>query len=409
MEVLYARCGGLDVHQRFVVACLSVIEAGQRHKEIRTFRCVTSDLLALRRWLADEGCTHVVLESTGVYWRPVYDRLAGSCEVLVANAQHIKKVPGRKTDVQDAEWLADLLQHGLLTPSFVPGQAQQDLRDLTRLRQRLVQDHAQLVNRLHKILEEGGLKLTSVLSDVLGVSGRAILHALCAGERDPARLAERVHPSVRAKPEQLVEALTGDLRPHHRALLGELLTLLSALEQSIRQVEQEIELRLRPVEELLVRLEQITGVNRHTLHVLCAEVGTDLSRFPDAGHLASWAGMCPGHEESAGKRHSGRTRPGNRYVKAALVQAAHATAKTQTYLGEQYRRLKRRRGSKRAALAVGHSILVIYYHMVTTGAPYQEKGVEFFHKREPSRVPEHLVQRLQRLGYQVTLTPTPAA
>src|SRR5690348_278824 len=285
MEVLYARCGGLDVHQRFVVACLSVVEAGQRHKEIRTFRCVTADLLALRRWLADEGCTHVVLESTGVYWRPVYDRLAGSCEVLVANAQHIKKVPGRKTDVQDAEWLADLLQHGLLTPSFVPGQAQQDRRDLTRLRQRLVQDHAHLVNRLHKILEEGGLKLTSVLSDVLGVSGRAILHALCAGERDPARLAERVHPSVRAKPEQLVEALTGDLRPHHRALLGELLTLLSALEQSIRQVEQEIEQRLRPVEELLVRLEQITGVNRHTLHVLCAEVGTDLSRFPDAGHL----------------------------------------------------------------------------------------------------------------------------
>lgn len=409
MEVLYARCGGLDVHQRFVVACLSVIEEGQRRKEIRTFRCVTSDLLALRRWLADEGCTHVVLESTGVYWRPVYDRLAGSCEVLVANAQHIKKVPGRKTDVQDAEWLADLLQHGLLTPSFVPGQAQQDLRDLTRLRLRLVQDHAQLVNRLHKILEEGGLKLTSVLSDVLGVSGRAILHALCAGERDPERLAKRVHPSVRAKPEQLVEALTGDLRPHHRVLLGELLTLLTALEQSIRQVEQEIEQRLRPVEELLVRLEQITGVNRHTLHVLCAEVGTDLSRFPDAGHLASWAGMCPGHNESAGKRHSGRTRPGNRYIKAALVQAAHATAKTQTYLGEQYRRLKRRRGSKRAALAVGHSILVIFYHMVTTGAPYQEKGVEFFQKREPSRVPEHLVQRLQRLGYQVTLTPTPAA
>lgn len=280
---------------------------------------------------------------------------------------------------------------------------------LSRLRLRLVQDHAQLVNRLHKILEEGGIKLTSVLSDVLGVSGRSILDALCAGESNPERLAERVHPSVRAKPEQLVEALTGDLRPHHLVLLGELLTLLTALEQSIRQVEQEIEQRLRPVEELLVRLEQITGVNRHTLHVLCAEVGTDLSRFPDAGHLASWAGMCPGHDESAGKRHSGRTRPGNRYVKAALVQAAHATAKTQTYLGEQYRRLKRRRGSKRAALAVGHSILVIFYHMVMTGAPYQEKGVEFFQKREPSRVPAHLVQRLERLGYQVTLTPTPAA
>lgn len=409
MEVLYARCCGLDVHQRFVVACLSVIEGGQRRKETRTFRCVTADLLALRLWLLEQGCSHVALESTGVYWRCIYDRLAGWCEVLVVNAQHIKKVPGRKTNVQDAEWLADLLQHGLLTPSFVPGPPHQDLRDLTRLRVRLVQNHAQLVNRIHKLLEAAGIKLSSVLSDVLGVSGRAILHALCAGETNPERLAERVHRSVRATPAQLVEALTSDLRPHHRLLLGELLTLLSALEQSIRRVEDEIEQRLRPVEEVLVRLEQITGVSRHIAHLLCAEIGTDLSRFPSAGHLASWAGMCPGHNESAGKRHSGRTRPGNPYVRAALVQAAHATARTNTYLGEQYRRLKQRRGSKRAALAVGHSILVIFYHMVQTGTPYQEKGAAFFQQRARPGLPERLVQRLERLGYQVSLTPTPAA
>jgi transposase len=402
MEVLYARCCGLDVHRNMVVACLSIIEAGQRRKEIRTFRTVTKELLAMKQWLLSEGCSHIGMESTGVLWRPVYDRLAGYFELVLVNAAHMRQVPGHKTDVQDADWLADLLQHGLLTPSFVPDQPQQDLRDLTRLRVRLIQDRTQLINRLLKVLQQAGIKLSGVLSDVVGVSGRAILIALCAGERDPERLASLVHKSVAHKHVQLVEALTGDLRSHHQFLLGELLSLLQGVERSITHVEQEIEQRLRPVEEQLVRLEKITGVSRHTLHLLCAEVGLDLSRFPDAAHLASWAGICPGHKESAGKRQSGRTRPANPYVKAALVQAAHATVRTQTYLGEQYRRLCNRRGAKRAAVAVGHSILVIFYHMMTTGEPYHEKGVEYFRNRAPDKMERQLVKRLRHLGYQVT-------
>jgi transposase len=334
MEVLYTRCCGLDVHRSKVVACMSVIEAGHRHKDTQTFGTTTRELLTLRQWLIDEGCTHIGMESTGVLWRPVADRLAGFFELVLVNAQHMKRVPGRKTDVQDAEWLTDLLQHGLLTLSFVPTQPQQDLRDLTRLRAHLLQDRTQLVNRIHKVLQQAGIKLAGVLSNILGASGRAIVQALCAGESDPERLASLVHKSVAHKHEQWVEALTGDLREPHRFLLRELLALLDAQERSIKRVEGEIQKRLRPLEEILSHLEAITGVSRHVLHVLCAEIGTDLSRFPDAAHLASWAGLCPGQKESAGKRQSGRTRPGNRYVKSALVQAGHATAQPQTYLGE---------------------------------------------------------------------------
>jgi transposase len=405
MEVVYERCCGLDVHRNTVVACLSVIEAGQRRKEIRTFRTVTKELLAMRQWLLAFGCSHVGMESTGVLWRPIYDRLTGYFELVLVNAAHMRQVPGRKTDVQDADWLADLLQHGLLTPSFVPAQPQQDLRDLTRLRVHLVQDRAQLINRILKVLQQGGIKLSGVLSDVVGVSGRAILQALCAGERDPEQLALLVHKSVAHKHIQLVEALTGDLRPHHLFLLRELLNLLEGLERSIKHVELEIEQRLNAQEAKLERLEKITGVSRHTLHLLCAEVGLDLSRFPDASHLASWAGVCPGQKESAGKRQSGRTRPANPYVKAALVQAAHTTARTQTYLGEQYRRLRKRRGAKRAAVAVGHSILIIFYQMMTTGEPYHEKGVDYFRHRDSGKGERQLVRRLEKLGYQVTAPP----
>lgn len=330
MEVLYARCCGLDVHRSNVVACMSSIEAGHRQKEVRTFGTTTRELLLLRQWLIEAGCTHIGMESTGVLWRPVADRLSGFFEVVLVNAQHMKRVPGRKTDVQDAEWLADLLQHGLLTASFVPDQSQQDLRDLTRLRLHLLQDRTQLVNRIHKVLQQAGIKLSSVLSNILGASGRAMVQALCAGESDPERLASLVHRSVAHKHEQLIEALTGDLRAHHRFLLRELLILLDAQDLAIKHVESEIEDRLRPEEATLVRLEAITGVSRHILHVLCAEIGLDLSRFPDADHLSSWAGMCPGHKESAGKRQNGRSRPGNKYVKSALVQAGHATVQTKT-------------------------------------------------------------------------------
>jgi transposase len=409
MQVMYQRCAGIDVHQRFLVVCLIILEAGQRRKEIRTFRTETADLLALRAWLLQEGCTHVGMESTGVYWMPVYRRLEGFFELIVANAQHIKGVPGRKTDVQDAEWIADLLQHGLINASFVPSQEQQDLRDLTRTRVSLVQERSRLVNRVQKVLEEAGIKLSTVLSDVMGLSGRAILDGICEGESDPARLAKRVHPSVHATQEQLTAALTAEVREHHRFLLRELLSLIDAQDRSIKHLEQEIEHRLRPFEEQINRCEKINGVGRQILYILMAEIGTDLSRFPDAEHLSSWAGVCPGQKESAGKRLSGRSRQGNRYVRAALVQAAHGVRRSRTHLGERYRRLKKRRGSKRAALAVGHSILVIYYQMMKTGQEYQERGETFLRQMDHAKAEQHLVRRLERLGYQVISPPQPAA
>jgi transposase len=409
LEVMYERCAGIDVHQRFLVVCLILVEAGKRRQEIRTFRNETADLLALRAWLLQEGCTHVGMESTGVYWMQVYRRLEGFFELIVANAQHIKGVPGRKTDVQDAEWIASLLQHGLVKPSFVPSQEQQDLRDLTRLRVSLVRERTRLVNRVHKVLEEAGMKLATVLSDVMGLSGRAILQALSEGESDPQQLANRVHPSVHASQEQIVAALTGEMREHHRFLLRELLSLITVQDRSISHLEEEIERHLQPFEEQITRCEKINGVSRHVLYVLMAEVGTDLDRFPDAEHLSSWAGMCPGHKESAGKRLSGKSKKGNRYVREALVQAAHGVRRCRTYLGERYRRLKKRRGSKRAALAIGHDILVIYCQMMKTGQEYQEQGVEFFQQRDRRKVEQQLVRRLEQMGYQLTRPSQPVA
>jgi transposase len=409
MEVVYQRCAGVDVHLRFLVVCLSIVEGGQRRKETRSFRNETTDLLALRMWLLQEGCSAVGMESTGIYWMPVYRRLEGFFELVVANAQHMKAVPGRKTDRQDADWIADLLQHGLLTASFVPSQEQQDLRDLTRLRVSLVQERNRLVNRIHKVLDEAGCQLSAVLSDILGFSGKRILQALCAGESDPARLARLMHSSVHATEEQVVAALTAEVREHHRFLLRELLDLIEAQDRSIAHLEAEIERHLSPFEEEIKRCEQINGVSRQVLHVLMAEIGTDLERFPDASHLSSWAGVCPGQKESAGKQLSGRSRKGNRYVRAALVQAAHGVRRSHTYLGERYRRLKKRRGSKRAALAVGHSILVIYYQMMKTGEEYQEKGEAFFVRKDHGKVEQQLVRRLEHMGYQVTRPSQPVA
>jgi transposase len=409
MEVVYQRCAGVDVHQRFLVVCLSSVEGGQRRKEIRSFRNETADLLALRAWLVQERCSAVGMESTGVYWMPVYRRLEGFFELIVANAQHIKAVPGRKTDVQDADWIADLLQHGLLTPSFVPSQQQQDLRDLTRLRVSLVQERARLVNRVHKVLEAMGCQLSAVLSDILGLSEKRILQAVCAGESDPMRLARLMHPGVKATQEQVIAALTAEVREHHRFLLRELLELIEVQDRSISRLEAEIERYLRPFEEKMERCEHINGVSRQVLYILMAEIGTDLQRFPDAEHLSSWAGVCPGQRESAGKRLSGRSRKGNRYVRAALVQAAHGVRRSHTYLGERYRRLKKRRGSKRAALAVGHSILVIYYQMMKTGEEYQEKGEAFFARKDNGKMEQQLVRRLERLGYQVLSPPQSGA
>jgi transposase len=405
MEVVYPRCSGLDVHKRFVVACLSIIEHGQRHKELREASTMTSDILALKAWLKAEGCTHIAMESTGVYWKPLFHLLEDSFEIVLVNAQHMKAVPGRKTDVKDAEWLADLLQHGLLKASFIPGSEQQAVRDLTRTRMRLLQERTRLINRLQKVLEDANIKLASVVSDVMGATGQAILRALVAGQEDPECLAHLAQGSLVRKQELLQAALQGKLTLHHRMLLEELLRLIATLDHSIARFDREVAERLRRFDALIERIDAVTGLARRSIEVLLGELGWDMSHFPDAAHAASWVGICPGQHETAGKQHSGRTRQGNRWAKTTLIQAAHAAGHTQTYLGEQYRRISARRGSKKAAMAVGHSILVIFYHMVKSGEPYHEKGVDYFTTINKEQMQQRLVRQLERLGNTVILQP----
>jgi len=406
MQVLHSCCCGLDVHKRFVVACLiRSSEDGKQQKELRRFNTLTPDLLCLIDWLQEACCTHVALESTGVYWKPIFNLMEGLFEIVLVNAQHMKAVPGRKTDTKDAEWIADLLQHGLLKASFIPPQPQRDLRDLTRYRSSLKQERTQHVNRIHKLLEETNIKLSSIFADMMCKTGRAILDALARGESNPEALADLALLWAPHKRDALVPALTGCMRAHHRFLLRELLGMIETLERAIARLDREIEEQLRPQQATIERLDAITGVSHRVLETLFAEVGWELDAFPDAEHLASWVGICPGQHESGGKRMSGRTRKGNRYAKTILVQAAHAAGKTKnTYLGAQYRRLSKGRGIKRAAVAVGHSILVIYYHMLTTSQPYQEKGEDFFVHHDRNERERRLVKQLERLGYSVQLT-----
>jgi transposase len=410
MHVLHACCCGLDVHKRFVVACLIWhTEDGKQHNEIRRFDTLTPDLLRLIDWLQSVPCTHVALESTGVYWKPIFNLMEGLFEIVLVNAQHMKAVPGRKTDTKDAEWIADLLQHGLLKASFIPPQPQRDLRDLTRYRSSLKQERTRHVNRIHKLLEETNIKLSSIFADLMCKTGREILHALARGEDRPEVLADLAFLRVPGKRDALVPALQGCMRVHHRFLLQELLDMVETLERAIGRLDQEIAHRLEPQKEVLERLDEITGVSVRVLETLFAEVGWELDTFPDAAHRASWVGICPGQHESGGKRMSGRTRKDNRYAKTMLVQAGHAAGKTKTYLGAQYRRLSKGRGIKRAAVAVGHSILVIYYHMLTTSQPYQEKGEDYFAHHDQQEKERRLVKQLERLGYDVNLTPRPVA
>jgi transposase len=409
MQVLYQSCCGMDVHKRFVVACLLWHSEDEKpHKELRRYTTMTDDLLQCIAWLQAKGCSHVAMESTGVYWKPVFTLMEGLFDVVVVNAQHMKAVPGRKTDSKDAEWIAELLQHGLLKASFIPLRPQRELRDLTRYRLTLSQERTRLVNRLHKLLEEANLKLSSVLTDMLCKTGRMILQALAKGEADPEKLADLGLAFVPTKRDALAKALCGRMHEHQRFVLRELLHMIDSQEWAIARLDRQIEERLRPFEATIKRLDAITGVSRHTIEVLFAEVGWDMRPFPDAAHLASWAGLCPGQHESGGKRMSGRARKGNRWVKTTLVQAAHAAGKTQTYLGAQYRRLSARRGGKRAAVAVAHSILVIYYQLLTTGEAYQEKGVDYFTQLDQEHHQRRLVKQLERLGFQVSLTPQSA-
>jgi transposase len=407
MDVVHARCCGLDVHKRTVVACLLTPgPGGQPRKEVRTFGTMTEDLRALADWLAAAGCTHVGMESTGVYWQPIWNVLEGQFTLLLANARHIKQVPGRKTDVRDCEWLAQLLRHGLLPTSHVPGRAQRELRELTRYRTTLVQERTAEGNRLQKTLEGANLKLAAVTTKVLGKSGRAILEALLAGTTDPTVLAELAQGKLRAKLPQLERALAGSVGPHQRFLLARQLAHIDDLDGLIAEVSAEIAERLRPFDPALERLDTIPGVGRRIAEIVLAEVGPDLAHFPSARHLASWAGMCPGNHESAGKRHSGKTRKGSPWLRAALVEAAHAAGRTKgTYLRALYERVAARRGRKRAAVAVGHSILVIMYYVLTRETTYAELGGNYFDERDRTRVEHRLVHRLEQLGYTVSLAP----
>lgn len=405
MEVLYTRCCGLDIHKKSVVACLIITEPGQKPvKETRTFRTMTADLLALADWLSDMGCTHVAMESTGVYWRPIYNLMEGLFELLWVNAQHIKAVPGRQTDVKDADWIAELLRHGLLRGSFVPSRPQRQLRELTRHRTTLVQERARTINRMQNVLEDANIKLASVVTDIRGVSARSMLEALIAGERDLSVMAELARGRMRSKRAELEEALRGHFLPHHSFLLTEHLSHIDYLDEAIDRVSQAIEEHLADEQEAIALLDTIPGVSQRTAEILIAEIGTDMSRFPSAKHLASWAGMCPGHHESAGKRLSGKTRKGSRWLRQVLVEIAHVAAKTkETYLAAQYRRIAARRGKKRALVALGHTVLGIAYQLLTRQQPYHDLGVAYFDKLEQNRVKRRLVHRLERMGYEVVL------
>lgn len=413
MEIVYTRCCGLDVHKRSVIACLFTPgPTGTPTKELRTFGTMARDLLALSDWLGAVGCTHVAMESTGAFWKPIYNLLEGRFDVLVVNAQHIKAVPGRKTDVKDAEWIAELLRHGLLRASFIPDRPQRELRELTRYRTTLIQERANEVNRLQKVLEGANIKLSSVATDILGKSGRAILEALVGGTTDAAALAQLARGRMREKIPQLEQALAGQFGAHQRFLIAQQLAHIDFLDASLERVSAEIAERLRPFESELEQLQTIPGVGRRTAEILVAEIGVDLTRFPSAGHLASWAGLCPGHDESAGKRRSGRTRKGSPWLRTALVEAAQAAARTKdTYLAAQYRRLTARRGAKRAAVAVAHTLLVMVYTLLTQQVAYHEFGGHYFDEHDRQAVQRRLVRRLEALGYVVSLHPTtsPAA
>jgi len=405
MDIINTHCAGLDVHKKTVVAAIIVPDKGRGlHKETRSFGTMTGELLTLSDWLMSLGVTHVAMESTGEYWKPIYNILENNFEVLLVNAHHISKVPGRKTDVSDSEWIADLLRHGLLRGSFVPPIGQRELRELTRCRSTFVKERATLVNRVQKVLESANIKLASVASDVLGVSGRAMLEAIIQGTAAPEEMAELSKGSLRNKRKELSQALEGRVKAHHRFVLTEYLSQIDSLDEAIERFNQEIEEYCRPFEDAVVLLDTIPGVARRTAEIIVSEIGNDMRQFPTAHHLASWAGVAPGNNESAGKRRSGKTTKGNRALNVALTQAAHAAARTKnTYLSAQYGRLVGRRGKKRAIRAVAHSILIIAYHLIDRNEPYRELGGDYFDQRNPEAVAKRLLRRIQKLGFEVEM------
>ena len=411
MDTLYPRAAGLDVHKGTVVACARYLDpSGKPREAVRTFSGMTRDLLEMADWLAGHGVTHAAMESTGVYWKPVFHVLEGRFQVILVNAQHTKQVPGRKTDVKDCQWIAQLLQHGLLRASFVPPQPVRELRDLTRQRAQLIGERAAAASRIQKVLEDCNIKLAGVASDVLGASGRDMLEALIAGETDAEKLAQLARQRLRAKIPQLRLALAGRVTEHHRFLLRMHLGHIGHLEGLIGRLGGRIGEALAPFAEAAARLQTTPGISERVAQAVIAEVGPDMKRLPSAQQLASWAGMRPGNNESAGKRKSGRSRKGNRWLKAMLVQAAwSASRKRGSYLAAQFRRLSKRRGRKRALVAVGHTMLVIIYHVLKGGTTYAELGEDFLDRQDPERLTRQLVRRLEGLGHKVTLEPRPAA
>jgi transposase len=392
----------LDVHKEQVTACVRVAEGGAVKHEVRSFATTTSGLLALAEWLAEASCTHVAMEATGVYWKPVWHVLENGFELVLANAQHVRNVPGRKSDVSDAMWLSDLLAHGLIRGSFVPPAPVQEMRDLTRTRKQLVREIAQHTQRIQKILEDANIKLSSVISNVLGTSGRAFLAALIAGESDPEKLAQLAHPRLQASRPELVEALRGRVTPHHRFMLKLHMDQIGSLDQAVRELEARMGAALAPFRDQVEALKTIPGVSDVVAHVIAAEIGLDMARFPTAGHLVSWAGLCPKLDESAGKRRSTRVRKGAPWLKTTLVTAAWAAARRKTgYLRAQFLRIKSRRGAKKAILAVAASMLTAIWHMLRTGSTYRDLGFDHFDRRDKLRLANRLLRRLHALGLTV--------
>ena len=411
MEVLHSHCAGLDVHKDSVVACVRHMVDGEVRREVRSFKTTTKELMALSAWLSVEGCTHLVMEATGVYWKPVWHILAdGEFELVLANAAHVKNVPGRKTDVNDATWLAELMAHGLVRASFVPDEPTQEMRNLLRTRKQFMRERSSHVQRIQKTLEDANIKLDSVISDVMGLSGRRMIEALIAGETDPAALAALAHRRIKATPAELEAALRGRVTDHHRFMLGLLLQHIDAIDAAITQIDQEVDGKIEPFRTAIEILSTIPGIHQLSAAVIVAEIGIDMARFPTEAHLISWSGLCPRNDESAGKRRSTRMRKGAPWLKTTLIQCAWAAArKKDSYLQAQFHRLRARRGAKKAIGAVAASILTAAYHMLKNGTLYHDLGPDHFDKRAKAKHVDRLVHRLRNLGFAVALAPLEAA
>jgi transposase len=405
MKAMIERCCGIDVHKKTIWVCLLVGPAGgEPQATIKSFPTMTQGLLACRDWLVSAGCTHVAMESTGVYWKPVFNILEDSLEVILANARQVKHVPGKKTDIQDCQWLADLLRHGLIKGSFIPPKPIRELRDLTRYRQKLIQQRSSEINRLQKFLEDANIKLASVVTDIQGVSAQQMIRHLIQEDLSVPEMAQLAKGRLRNKMESLEQSLEGYLTDHHRLLLRLALQMIAFYDQNLEALNAEIEKRMQPHLEIAERLATISGVKKKTIECLIAEIGVDMSRFPTHGHLASWAGVCPGNHQSAGKRKSGKTPPGNKWLKRALAESALAASKKKdSYLKDRFRRLAARRGKKRAILAVAHTLLVIAYHIIKEQSTYLELGAVYFDRLNEQHLITRLKSRMEALGYKVEL------